>query len=122
MRRYRNIAVVLQLLFLPLCCNAYADPCPNSEELHAKFLGMTDNKFYVEPGTIYVSPKEILLNISGELLPIKNLFSDDGGVFVLAEEILMAKAKDGPWNCAWFGEPNNGGNYCTTCFKLRREK
>ncbi len=122
MKRYRNIAIVFKLFLLSLCCNAYADPCSNSEQYQVNFLEMMDNKFYIEPETIYVSPKEILLNISGELLPIKHLFSDDGGVFVLAEEILMAKAKDGPWTCAWCGEPNDGGNYCTTCFKLRREK
>lgn len=78
MRRYRIIAVVFKLL-LPLCCSVYADPCFNSEEHHAKFLEMTDNKFYVEPGTIYVSPKKILLNISGEFVPVKHLFSDEGG-------------------------------------------
>lgn len=121
MKRYYRIAVVFNLFFLSFCCNVSA-VSSNLEECHAKILDMTDNKFYVEPGTIYISPKEILLNVSGEFLPVKNLFSDDKGIFVLAEEILIAKSKESPWICAWCGQDNYGGNYCTTCYKLRREK
>lgn len=98
MKKYRGITVALKLFFLFFCCNAFADICSNSEEhdiVKKLDVRIVDNKFYVEPGTIYISPTQILLNISGEFLPVRNLFSDDGGVFVLAEEILAAKAKDG---------------------------
>lgn len=114
-------AAICHLFFLLLSCQAYASLNYCSGESQSQLLQNID-RFYVDPGTVYISPKEILLNLSGNLLPIRNLFADSEGVYVLAEEILTAKAYDGIWTCAWCGEQNNGGNYCTTCFKLRREK
>lgn len=121
MRKF-YILTIGSLFFILFCCQMHADINHYLKEPHSLLLEKTNNKFYVEPGTIYVSPNEILLNISGNLVPIKNLFADSEGVFVLAEEILSAKADVSIWTCAWCGEQNNGGNYCTTCFKLRKEK
>src|SRR5262249_20817054 len=115
MRKKCYKMAIFQLLFLLLCCQANAEMSLCPEKLHSGLQEKVNNKFYVEPGTVYVSPNEIMLNLSGNLLPIKALFSDSEGVFVLAEEIISAKAKEGVWYCAYCGEPNNGGNYCTTC-------
>jgi hypothetical protein len=115
------MTALCSLFFLLFCCQAHADMSYQLEESHRPLLEKID-KFYVEPGTVYVSPNEILLNLSGNLLPIKNLFADSEGVFVLAEEILSARASEGSWTCAWCGQENNGGNYCRVCFKLRKEK
>ena len=93
-----------------------------SEESYNLLREKIDNKFYIEPGTVYVSPKEILLNLSGNLVPIKNLFSDNEGIFVLAEEILSVQAREGIWTCYWCEEQNNGGNFCKLCYRLRKEK
>jgi hypothetical protein len=123
MKKY-NKTLICKLFFLLFCCQAHADADMDfySEKPHSLLLEKIDNKFYVEPGTVYISPSEILLNLSGNLVPIKTLFSDREGIFVLAEEILSAKANEGVWTCDWCGELNNGGNYCNTCFKLRKDK
>lgn len=68
----------------------------------APFAGQCiDGKFYVEPGTVYVAPNGIFLNLDGNYIPVGMVCSDEVGVYVLEYEL-------GPEN--WI--------LCTRCYTV----
>lgn len=121
MKNYLKFRVILLVFVMGLNVKVLADPNDELEGARTLHVQLAQRKFYVESDMLYVSSKALFLNVAGEMLPINNLFSDQEGIFILGQEIIMARAKDGYWNCAWCGQSNFGGNYCTTCFKIRRE-
>ncbi len=42
-----------------------------------------DGKFYVEPGTVYIAPDGIFLNVEDNFVPISGVCVDEGGIYVL---------------------------------------
>lgn len=49
----------------------------------APFAGQTiDGKLYVEPGTVYVAPNGIFLNVEGNLIAVNSICMDQYGVHV----------------------------------------
>ncbi len=90
-------------LFLAYTCNSFASSHLKNELDISSFLSsnkVVDNKIYLQPGTVYVAPDQILLNIEGQLLPIGNLSADAEGVFVFIEELVTAAKKNNEaWTC-----------------------
>ncbi len=124
MRNYRNLVLVFSLFLLFFCYNCFADFSPTVKEYWevGDFVNVNqivDDKFYLESETVHIASRKIFVNLSGHLLPVTHLFSDEIGVFVLVEEILGAQQSD-YWKCKYCGELNEGGRYCSTCTKPRK--
>lgn len=49
----------------------------SANEIH----GQAD-KMYVSPGTVYIAPEGIYLNVDGQLVPVQIVGHDKGGIFV----------------------------------------
>jgi hypothetical protein len=76
-----------------------------------------ENRVYLEPGTVYISPNQIFLNLNGQLLPIETLSTDEGGIFVTVEGVLNATRKNNEaWKCRRCGRINSiEDKWCETC-------
>jgi hypothetical protein len=121
MKNYRIGCVVLALFSFYFSGFAL-DVESNSEK--NEFLDINrivDNKYYIEPGTIYVSQSQIFLNVSGCLVPINSLFCDEAGIYALVDELLESRAGNDSWICDHCGTKNNGGSFCSLCMKRRKE-
>jgi hypothetical protein len=123
MKNYKRVFFVFNV-FQCLCLNSFAHSATIDEhcdvECSINPRQLVENKFYIQPGTIYFSPTQILLNLSGNLFPIKHLFCDEMGVFVLVEEIYDLKAQNDYWECRHCGTLNEGRRYCSLCLKPRK--
>lgn len=47
----------------------------------------TDDKFYVEPGTVHVAPNGIFLNLDGNFIPVSSVSADEEGIYVLGFDV-----------------------------------
>jgi hypothetical protein len=48
-----------------------------------------EEKFYVTPGSVYVAPNAIYVNMDGHLIPVSRIAVDENGVYV--EEVLAGR-------------------------------
>ena len=56
-----------------------------------QFEKVSDDKYYVKPGSIFVSAEEIFLCCEGQLLPVTWVECDEGGVFIRSEAFKYGK-------------------------------
>ena len=78
---------------------------------------IVDDRIYLETNLIYIHPKGIFLNFTGQLLQVRSLSSDENGVFISLEEL-----KAGFWGDTWICPNSNCGyenynavRYCGIC-------
>ena len=111
-------------LFLAYSVSSFASVHLENELDISSFLRsnkVIDNKVYLKPGTIYVAPDQILLNLDGQLLPIGNLSADAEGIFVTIEEMMMA-AKNETWTCRKCKRVNSmEDRWCARCGRAWNE-
>jgi hypothetical protein len=106
-------------LFLAYTCSSFASAPLENELDISSFLRsnrVVDNKIYLQPGTVYIAPDQILLNVEGQLLPIGNLSADSEGVFVTTEGLMAARRNNETWTCRRCGRTNSiEDRWCRTC-------
>lgn len=111
-------AFLVLWLFLTYAGSSFANTFDENELDINSFLRSSrvlDNKVYLKPGSVYVAPYQIFLNVEGTLLPIKNLSADGEGVFITVEEIVTA-AKNKTWRCRWCQRVNSmEDRWCAGC-------
>ncbi len=67
----------------------------------------TEGKVYIAPGCVYVAPNGIFININGELLAVDCLFTDAGGVYILANSFGPEARDWKTWICPVCYRPNS---------------
>lgn len=78
----RLLALIFCLFLVCTFFKSYAETYQENLDINS-FLNtckIVDDKVYIEPGMIYVAPQQILLNVSGFLLSIKNLSADENAM------------------------------------------
>ena len=110
-------------LLLAYTCSSFASAPLENELDFSSFLRsnrVVDNKIYLQPGTVYVAPDQILLNVEGQLLPIENLSADSEGVFVTIEGLMAAR--NGAWRCSKCQTRNSTEDrWCIKCGNYWRD-
>jgi hypothetical protein len=71
-----------------------------------------DGKIYLAPGAIYVTETGICIHCQGNIIAVKQIGTDENGVYVLSKECRF----DQDWECPKCHHVNNGNrHYCTNC-------
>lgn len=89
-----------RISFLLLLCLVSLSSTPSNASTYdpyfeeSAFEKIEDDKYYVKPGNVWVSPNAILLHVEGQLIPISSLECDAEGIFVRgANESLIRCSK-----------------------------
>lgn len=84
-----------------------------------------EDKFYIDADNIRFISNKIYISVSGSLIPIEHLGSDDQGIFVSIEEIETGARRQQVWVCpkSTCGYENYEGiDYCALCGTYRYSK
>lgn len=68
--------------------------------------GFAEEKIYVPPGSVYVAPTGIFLNINDEMVKVDQLFTDSQGVYVIADGMNPECVKWRYWQCPFCEQKN----------------
>lgn len=109
----------LALVFSLVCFNCCFAKSFEEFDSYAKvFLQsnkIIEHKVYVEPETVFITSDQILLKFNGAILPVRNISTDQEGIFAPLDEVLVALVDIDPWIC-----PNCGLNNFSTFRKCYR--
>ncbi len=92
------------------CANkAYADSCDCSiSSFENQFEKVCNDKFYVKPGTVFVSSQGIFICIQGQPFPVTQLGCDDSGVFIQSNDFKWGTCPACGWPLTPWGTcPNS---------------
>jgi len=111
-KRRQSLIIFLGVLLLGLCCKGLCQS--DNEDNNTSCIGrVIEGKYYIYPGTVYIAPNGIFLNIDNDLVAISSVFSDKNGVYVTMEEL---KSVGRTWICdvCYFDNPSYL-QYCDRC-------
>ncbi len=77
------------------------------ETFDNQFEKVSEDKYYVKPGSIFVSSEEIFLCCEGQLLPVNFVECDEGGVFVRSNAFKWGQCPVCKWPLTPWGTCSN---------------
>lgn len=111
LQKRQSLIIFLGILLLAICSRGL---CQSDYVNNTSCIGrVIEGKYYIYPGTVYVAPDGIFLNIDNDLVEISSVFSDKNGVYVTIEELRSAGRT---WMCdvCYLDNPSYL-QYCQNC-------
>lgn len=122
------LSILFALLFIPFMCEAdevnFDEQMRVSDEHCGNDFDASQEKVYIQPESITILHNQIYVQIEKDLIPIGRLFCDDKGIFVLIDDIRVAKGIFGDtWICPKCGYENYVViQNCGQCGRYRHAK
>lgn len=79
----------------------------SSSAFEDQFEKVSDDKYYVRPGAIFVSAEAIFLCCEGQLIPINHVECDESGIFVRSNEFKWGRCPRCKWPLTPWGTCSN---------------